>query len=378
MLERRRVPAISGRDEPRIALACSGLGEVRRGYERYFEELYLLTREEISIVLFKGGPRGPGIRLPRLGRKSFVSGIFGNGDSRYRLEVLSFGAAMLPSILLARCDLLHFSDYSLGALGRLPKWVFKPALLFTNGTQCTPEAYAGFDFIHLVNPMNYREAVQHGIPEDRLFMIPHGVDTDKFKPADSATEESLRRAYQIPQDDFVVVSVGYMGEGSIKRFQWVINEAASLARTPFLLLAGEQDDSTPILLEYARKKLGRGFKSLTLPLEEIPDLYALADLFVLGSLREGFGIVLIEAMASGLPVIAHKDPVIEWVVGDSGSIVNMSEKSSLANEIESYMEDLTLLRKDGWTARRRAVERFSWKLLKPQYLGMYRKCWESL
>ncbi len=370
--------AVLKTNEPRIALACSGLGDVRRGYERYFEELYLLMRGELPAVLFRGGEKGPGIRVPRISRKSTFSRIFASWDSKYKFEVLSFGVALLPPLLLARFDLLHFSDYSLGALGRLPKWLFKPALLFTNGTQCSPEAYSEFDYIHLVNPINHREALDYGIPEDHLFMIPHGVDTEKFRPVDPATKKRLRTEYQMPQDDFVVVSVGYMGKGSVKRFHWVIQETASIKQAPFLVLAGEQDDSTPILMEYARKRLGKRVRSLTLPMEEIPDLYALADLFVLGSLREGFGIVLIEAMASGLPVITHENPVIRWVVEDSGSIVNMTEKSNLAHEIEFYMENSALLRENGQTCRRRVVERFSWKLLKPQYLEMYRKCLESL
>ncbi len=365
-------------DEPRIALACSGLGEVRRGYERYFEELYLLTRRDIPAVLFKGGLNGPGIRLPLLSRKSHLSRIFGSWDSRYKLEVLSFGAALIPSVMLGRFDLLHFADYSLGSLGRLPKWLFRPAILYTNGSQCSPEAYSRFDYVHLVNPVNYLEALSSGIPEDRLFMIPHGVDVGNFRPVTAEAREELRDAYHIPTDDFVVVSVGYMGEDSVKRFQRVILETAGVDRDPFLVLVGEQDRSTASLIEYAHRKLGKRVRIMSLPIGDMPNLYSLADLFVLGSLREAFGIVLIEAMASELPVVAHDHPVIRWVVGDGGSIVDMTEKTNLAQEIQYYMDNSEARKTRGKTARRRAIERFSWENLKPHYLEMYRTCLGSL
>lgn len=369
--------AVLKTNEPRIALACSGLGDVRRGYERYFEELYLLMRGELPAVLFRGGEKGPGIRVPRISRKSTFSRIFTSWDSKYKFEVLSFGVALLPPLLLARFDLLHFSDYSLGAVGRLPKWLFKPALLFTNGAPCSPETYSRFDYIHLVNPVNYHEALSYGIPENRLFMIPHGVDTERFQPVALDARERLREAYGIPLEDFVVLSVGYMGEGSHKRLHWLIQEVAEVNGGVFLFLVGEQDRSSRRISQLAEKKLGRKVKIMTLPDNAISDAYNLADLFVLCSLREAFGIVIIEAMASGLPVVVHDDAIMRWIVGDGGSVVDMAQQSGLVREVRFYMDNDTVRQRRGRNARKRACQEFSWIALQPRYLAMYRICCNS-
>lgn len=364
----------SSTHDPKIAIACSGLGAVRRGYERYFEELYHLVRGEISAVLFKGGPDGPGVRLPNASRKSSFSKIFRSWDSRYEFEVLTFGAALLLPLLFARFDLLHFADYSLGAYRRLPKWLSRPALLFTNGAPCPPRAYSEFDYIHLVNPVAYREALNYGISENRLFMIPHGVDTERFEPVNTDTKKELRRTYGIPLDDFVVLSVGHMGEGSHKRLRWIIQEIGEVGEGVFLLLVGEQDQTSRGIPQLAKRKLGRRVKVMTLPENAISDAYSQADLFVLASLREAFGIVIIEAMASGLPAITHDATIMRWIVADGGSTVDMTQRSKLADEVRFYMGNETVRRRRALRARTRALKKFSWIALRPKYLEMYRAC----
>jgi glycosyltransferase involved in cell wall biosynthesis len=363
----------------RVALACSGLGEIRRGYERAFGELYRLIRGDLDVVLFKGGPAGPGVRLLRLSRNSSLAAFVGKliRRSATNVEVLSFAASLIPATVIGRFDLLHFADFELSSYVRFPKRLIRPNLLFTNGGYFAPKAYAKIDYIHLLSPVAYQQALEYGISKERLFMIPRGVNVERFRPVDAEAKRALRSKYGIPPDAFVVVSVGHLGQASFKRTPWLIDEAAQLGKEIFLLLVGEQDRTSVIHMQHCEERLGDRFNMTTLPPEQMPEAYSVADLFALASLREAFGNVFIEAMSSGLPVVAHDSPVIRWVVGDGGSIIDMKRPGELANEIQFYVDNPALLRERGSRARNLVLERFDYESLKPAYLAMYQSCCEG-
>jgi len=101
--------------------------------------------------------------------------------------------------------------------------------------------------------------------------------------------------------------------------------------------------------------------------ERVKPLYGADDVFVLASLKEGFGLVLVEAMLSGLPVILHDRPNFRWLAGQSPvRLVDMSKDGALT----AVLKVLEAAR-DYPSAREEAVARFSWESLVPKYLAMY-------
>lgn len=363
---------------PKVALACSGLGEIRRGYERSFEELYRLIHNEIDVVLFKGGHAGAGVQLFRPSRKSPLAAFLGKvaGRSATKVEVLSFAALLIPAMVVGRFDLLHFANVEIVPYAIVPKHILRPNLLFTSGGSFGPRTYSRIDYIHLLNPFDHQRALEFGIPKERLFMIPRGVDVERFKPVDADTKRILRLKHGIPTDAFVVVSVGHLGQRSVKRAPWLIDEVARLGKEIFLLLVGDQDRTTVAIARHCEERLGDRFRLLTMPPEVVPEAYAAADLFALASLREAFGNVFIEAMCSGIPVVAHDHPTIRWVVGDGGSIIDMERPGQLTDEIQFYVDNPSTLRERGNRGRNIVLERFDYESLKPRYLDMYRRCSE--
>jgi len=111
-------------------------------------------------------------------------------------------------------------------------------------------------------------------------------------------------------------------------------------------------------------------------LGELPDdeavrrEYLAADVFCLPSLQEGFGIVLLEAMAAGLPIVATRAAAIPEVVpdGEAGLLVPPSDPEALAEALDRLLSDPDLRRRLG-EAGRRHVERFDWKIVAGEFLG---------
>ncbi|EQD38607.1 glycosyl transferase group 1 [mine drainage metagenome] len=102
--------------------------------------------------------------------------------------------------------------------------------------------------------------------------------------------------------------------------------------------------------------------------------YASADLFVLPSHMEPFGIVLLEAMAAGLPVVATSVGGIPEVVhsGLTGLLVPPRDPAALARALDTLVADPQLRSRFGDRGRARAEE-FSWPRLIPKFLELFRE-----
>ena len=157
---------------------------------------------------------------------------------------------------------------------------------------------------------------------------------------------------------------------------WVIDEVAASGDDAFLLLVGGQDRTSVRHEAHGQQRLGSRFRMMSLPHPQMPEAFSIADLFVLGSVKESFGIANAESMAAGVPVVAHDSPIMRWVVDGAGSLVNMTEKGRLAEEVRFYRDNRADLHQRGELGRRRALEHFNLDRLGAQYIEMYRQCCE--
>jgi glycosyltransferase involved in cell wall biosynthesis len=109
--------------------------------------------------------------------------------------------------------------------------------------------------------------------------------------------------------------------------------------------------------------------------DDVPDLLASADLFVLSSRSEGLPLSILEAMAAGLPVVASNvGGVPEAVVdGDTGLLVPPSDPQSLATAIGRLLDDPALRRRLGEAGRMRVAEHFDLAAVHQAHLDLYRR-----
>lgn len=358
-----------------MALACSGLGPVRRGFESFAEDLYgqLRKRSDEDVVLFAGGGRteAPRYALWNVPRGSSIWRLSHPFLSPYVGEQVTFALSLARRLKREEVDIVHVSDCQLASfLGHLLRGGRnRPRILFSNGGPMSPADYRGFDFIHQVNPVEMERAISAGVGQDRMTLVPYGVDTGRFRPV--ATKK-LRERLGIPDDSLFVLTVG--AHGAHKRLDYLVREMGGMGGQVHLLVAGHPEaDATRSLQDLAHHMMGDRVSFMSFPYESMPDVYASADVYVHTSLQEGFGLSILEAMACGLPVVHHDETAMNWIVEDAGVAVNMTVRGILAETIASMCIRKPDVRGLAERARRRAEETFSWDHVLDQYTQMYRE-----
>jgi glycosyltransferase involved in cell wall biosynthesis len=113
-----------------------------------------------------------------------------------------------------------------------------------------------------------------------------------------------------------------------------------------------------------------------LPHSELADRYRMSDIFIAPSVwNEPFGMVIVEAMASGLPVIATRGGGIPEIVqdGETGLLAERGDSAGLAEAIMSLLENDGLRQSMGRAGRKRVMELFSWERISERLLSIYQE-----
>lgn len=205
-----------------------------------------------------------------------------------------------------------------------------------------------------------------GVPRDRLAIIPNGIDLGEFASLDGghrsrgeATILFVGRCYPRQKGlEPLVRAMALLPPASRARLRIVGEDWGGFALVRSLGEALGIGDRITLVGPLARRKL----------LEE----YAQADVLVLPSLFEPFGIVLLEAMAAGLPVVASRVGGIVEIVEDgrTGLLVEPGDARGLAGALGLVLEDEGLRRTMGARARQRAPL-YSWDALVPRIEKVY-------
>lgn len=364
---------------PRILLVCSGLEHARRGYESFASECFEALRGhpgiELELVKGSGQPRRGELRVAPLRRDRTPARAVGRaiGWPAFRVEALSFAFTLLPLIVRQRPDLVYLHEWD---TARGLAWIraaagFRFGLLLINGG-FAERGFEHLDHVQELTPAARDHVIKLGADPSRHTMLPLGFRIEpELKLMDGAARAALRDKLRLPRDRRIVLSVAAFNRHH-KRLDYLIEELGRLPEPrPFLLLAGEPDPEADGLRDLARRRLGdSGFAMRTVPSEHVPDLYRASDAFVLASLTEAQGRVLVEAMAHGLPCIANDGPVMRFALGEHGVFGDMSRPGVLASQIADTPASAPDRARE---AHRYVYERFSWDRLRPRYVELLRR-----
>jgi glycosyltransferase involved in cell wall biosynthesis len=363
----------------RVLFCCTGVGIFNRGIESFFRDSFdglkgAMPGMEVRLLKGTGEPAALEKRVWCLPRTGIPARVLGGLIRRnaYVAEQLSSFPFVAREIRQWKPDVIFYSDANLGfQLYRWRQQIGVPfKLLFSNGGPVRPP-FIRTDFVHQVAPLYLDEALRAGEPAEKHFFVPYGINVPGAPVSDPALQRSSRLRLGLPPERQIVLSVGWISREH-KRMDYVIQEVAKLAEPrPFLQLLGAMDEKSQEIVELGRRMLGsENFGTASVPYEKVAEYYITADCFVLASLKEGFGRVYLEALMHGLPVIAHRHPVMEYVVGTWGTLGDLSQPGSLAGLLAAELKspnNETLMRRR-WESVR---DRFSWPVLAPAYQAMF-------
>ncbi|QDU40419.1 Mannosylfructose-phosphate synthase [Maioricimonas rarisocia] len=201
-----------------------------------------------------------------------------------------------------------------------------------------------------------------GTPEAKLHVIPNGVDASAFAAASGAQDrEAIRREYGIEQEAFVFLFVGNFFHR--KGLNMLIQAFAKLDDASCRLMVVGGDEKSVTWASELSAEYGAGDRVVFCGMQrDVPRYYAASDAFVFPSIYEPFGLVVLEAMASGLPVVSGRTGVSEEVVetGVNGLLVdNVADCGELARAMAVLSQAPADAKEMGRQARESA-KRFSW------------------
>ena len=259
---------------------------------------------------------------------------------------------------------LHGSDVFMAEKGPVRPFVRRALRRVEGLTSCSPELAARVQRI--------------GFPSERSDVIPYGVDGELFSP-DAGRRGIWRARLGIPAEAPMLLGVGRMA--TKKGFHLLIEALPALFSAlpeAHLVLAGGGDR----LDEFRRGAsvfAGRVHFPGAVLHDTLPDLYRAADLFVLPAVHDakgnvdGLPNVILEAMATGLPVVGSRVSGLPTAIaeGVNGWLVAEHSVADLIRVLPEALADRRRLAQYGEASRQRAKREFSWESVAARYRAAY-------
>ncbi len=202
------------------------------------------------------------------------------------------------------------------------------------------------------------------LPSVSIDVIPNGVEIDRFYPAQSGeTGDTLR-----------LLTVGRLS--ATKRVEMLV-DAVEILHTDgvklHLTIAGGGQLEPQLKETVAGRNLG-GIIEIAgrLDPEVMPHVYRENDVFISATMQEGMSNAMLEAMASGLPIITTRCEGVEELIADNGLVVESANTEKIAGAVRELAEDKQMRKRMAVAARSRA-ERFGWNDVALSYIEQYRK-----
>jgi len=338
-----------------------------------FNEYYLFSSS------FKD--RFPVQRIPSFAKKQFR-------DFRFPVKIMNFlwyklSWPHLDSFFRTELDLTHSpTPLILPTKGKKITTVYD--LFFMDFPQMTDRETKRFfyrktkralleaDGIVTISQFTKNQMISKFSVEERKIRVIHpGVNYNFWSHMDSDELEEMRLKYNLPFS-FILFVGSYEPRKNLLNLVEALKIIHEKYQEIYLILVGRKGQ------DYQNVKERIGYSSLEswvkmvgyLPERELRSLYQLASVFVFPSFHEGFGIPLLEAMASGLPIAASHAPAIPEIAQEAALYFDPSIPEDMAEKIMTALED-DHLRQNLIDKGKKRVLHFSWQRTSEQTLEFY-------
>jgi glycosyltransferase involved in cell wall biosynthesis len=217
---------------------------------------------------------------------------------------------------------------------------------------------------------------RYSAPENWDCEVIHwGVDTDMFTPAESF-DKTLRMRFGCSDDGILLLAVGRLaarkGYGSLLKAFAIVNSECPESR---LVIVGRGHLRTRLLKQ--AKKLGLSSSvhiESSMSFSELAKLFRNADLTVYPSYYEGQGLIPLESMSSGTPVVTvDHGPLPEMVDSTVGALFAMGDIDSMSSTILHEIKNKKTLERKGIEGRKRVIEKFTYEIDANSFLRIYNR-----
>lgn len=344
----------------KVAFLSFYSGEIQRGVETYVHELANhLVAKGIEVVVFQNGPKIKNSNYHTISIDIKIDWKKESGGKKF----ISYWSWIIKDFTHAVLEQMP-SDVDI-VIPTNGEWqsVLTKIWCITNKKKMIISGQSGVGLDERINlytfPDYFVSLTKYQLSRSKSrnsyikhMVIPNGVDTKSF-----ASSKVMK--VNLPKPIVMTASALV----PMKRIGLVIQ---AVAKTNASLLIVGQGEEEGYLRRLCEEKLPNRYKIISLQHHEIAGAYKAADLFTFAtSPWESFGIVLIEAMASGLGIVATDDPIRKEIIADAGIFVNPEETDQYAKGIK---EALGI---DWKTKAIKRAEQFSWDIIAQKYVELF-------
>ncbi len=352
----------------KIAILSFFSGQNQRGVENWTHEIaQRLTRKGNKLTVFQAGKN-----IPVSDYQTFIVNLtvdwkkpdFRGSLARrlfadyWSVRIAIFTLKIIPKIWLEGFDILIPTNGGWQvALVRLITWL--------RGQKMVVVGHSGIGWDDANNLFSFPDvfvALTHEAqkwakkinPFVKSVVIPNGVNLKTFYP--------LGKKAKIALPEPIILVVGALEPG--KRIDLAIRAVSKLKNASLLVLGKGKLESK--IKKLGSQLLGKRFLLTCAPHTELPEFYRACKVFTLPSWRqEAFGIVYLEALASGLPVVATDDSKRKEIIGNAGILVEPTD-------IQAYALALGKALRINWKDKpRKQAEKFDWERISEKYARLF-------
>lgn len=294
----------------------------------------------------------------------------------------------------AHCDLLHCTSNTAPVFTSMPLIVTLHDIIYMESLSVLKKGFTSYQkfgnmYRRYVVPQVVRKSARiitvsefekkrigdfFHVDDHKLRAIYNGV-SEHFKPiTDKVYLNEIKAKYQLPDKFFF-----FFGNTDPKKNTPGVLKALSLflnssdEKIPLVMLDFDRTELSKIINEIGDPKL-QDYIKLTgyVPNSELPALYALSTIFLYPSLRESFGIPMLEAMACGIPVITSNTSSMPEVGGNAALFIDPFKPEEITAAIKKLLSDPSLcetLIRNGFDN----AQRFSWNIMAENVLNLYQE-----